>query len=280
MNVDLTPILQRLHKVNPYQEGYKACCPYHAENTPSFFIFFSHEADDYFFKCHGCGESGHLNKLFHYLQLPHLTYDTQHVTKNRYNQTVKIFRSDDSSTYPRVYEYYYSRGISKTTCRKFNLRYDLLNHAAIIPVYTSHIYQGKISRFEHSHIRYKIDSHMDMSQAIFGYDFCDPYAPVFCYEGCIDALSSDTLGFPSIALISKASWKRKKPLLKYLHKLIYIGDNDASGLLTSKELLQEGFYSYTLPLQYKDINDFLTQDPSSCREYLSNAYNYYIRNVD
>lgn len=53
-NLDIVNIIQQYVSLNKSGNNYKACCPFHKENTPSFVV----NEEKQFFKCFGCGKSG------------------------------------------------------------------------------------------------------------------------------------------------------------------------------------------------------------------------------
>lgn len=52
--VNVKDIIEKYVKIKRSGRRYVCCCPFHHENTPSFFI----SEDNNFYKCFGCGESG------------------------------------------------------------------------------------------------------------------------------------------------------------------------------------------------------------------------------
>jgi len=52
--VNVKDIIEKYVKIKKSGRRYVCCCPFHHENTPSFFI----SEDSNFYKCFGCGESG------------------------------------------------------------------------------------------------------------------------------------------------------------------------------------------------------------------------------
>lgn len=52
--VNVKDIIEKYVKIKKSGRRYVCCCPFHHENTPSFFI----SEDNNFYKCFGCGESG------------------------------------------------------------------------------------------------------------------------------------------------------------------------------------------------------------------------------
>ncbi|HKJ02644.1 MAG TPA: CHC2 zinc finger domain-containing protein, partial [Longimicrobiales bacterium] len=54
LRADIVDIIGELVPLKKAGREYKACCPFHEERTPSFYVV----PDKGFYKCFGCGKSG------------------------------------------------------------------------------------------------------------------------------------------------------------------------------------------------------------------------------
>jgi len=237
----------------------QACCPFHSERTPSFFIFNSENPNykGWFFKCHGCGESGTLNRLLKRFGY-HKQLDTHYKTPTRDARPVETpFKFDTSVGYPKYYDYFQSRGVSNIVVDLFGFRFDFAIPAAVLPVYTDFTYYGFIRRaLDSSYPKYIIESGMDISHCLFGFDNCDPKNHTFVVEGIIDAACLWSQGKQAVAIIG-TKFEPKINHLAKLEKITYIPDNDSSGLITAQKFIKTFPHANIklLPARLKDISD-------------------------
>lgn len=254
-------VLTSLSKAAHWKSEIRACCPYHTEDTPSFFLF---PGDDefYWFKCFGCGKAGSLYGLVKHLGgtfLLHLikkpAYDPEKSRKKE-ESNGDSYRVDGTVGWPALYDYYNSRGIPDQICRRFRFRHDLYAHRAVMPIYTGRRYKGYIARnLDPGLPRYYIESGINLRQAVWAYDELDFKQPTIITEGQIDGATWWTVGYQAVALLGK-NWQTKLDLLKRLEKPICVPDNEATSLDTFHELARVlcGQLVY-VPHQFKDTNE-------------------------
>lgn len=261
---------KELDKCSEYREGIVACCPFHDELTPSFFVFLYD--DVFFFKCQGCEKSGTLHFLLKYLKgyslLPYLPKLKQIERVDKPATVESPFRCDTSIGFPKYWGYFNDRGISDETCSKFGFVFDFRRVMAIMPVYTEHQYKGYIGRLINPvNIKYYIESGMDKGRSLFAFDEAVNHDGVFIVEGQIDAATLWESGRPAVALLGK-SYKSKLDLLKQLKDPIIIPDNEPQSIDHFYGLSRKlGCNQFHLPSNFKDVNDFWLYDRQSFQTY-------------
>jgi DNA primase len=121
---------------------YKACCPFHAEKTPSFWV----SPDKQFYHCFGCGKHGtalgflmdHDHMAFPEaveelatrlgLEVPHeggVDHTAQRADEPLYELMARVarFYSEQLAREPRAREYLAKRGLTAATCERFAIGY-------------------------------------------------------------------------------------------------------------------------------------------------------------
>lgn len=269
-------LLLKLEHSRIYREGLLACCPWHKEDTPSFFIYFDEkQSQQWWFKCHGqgCGKAGPLDFLLAKLKGHQFIRSTDGLralspvnerTFNNYNILEERYLIDDTRGLPDHYEYYYSRGISAKICKKFNFKYEYKNPGAVMPVYFLNHYQGYIKRnLDPSIERYYISPGLPINQVLWGYDEAINYQTVYITEGIIDAAVLWSNKKPAVAILGR-HWKQKLIYLRNIKNPICVPDNDSGGLKNFSELAKElSARTLLIPHRYKDISEYSTQRKTS-----------------
>lgn len=255
-----TYLTATLAGVRSYREGLKACCPYHFERTPSLFIYFDETVHNtWWFKCHGCGETGPVNKLLKKVGGFHLLLPEEKFLPTKVSKTLTVYRRDDTVGFPRDYGYFRTRGISAKTCRRFGFCTDLGGPAAIMPVYLDGLFQGSVRRnLDPVQPRYHISAGMDVSRILWGFDDVDQTKTVYVTEGIIDAACLWDAGYQGVALLSKESAGSKLSRLRDLCSVVYVPDNDKSGYKTARDFINEGIPVEFVPPGYKDVSEWRT----------------------
>jgi len=226
------------------------------------FIYYDERVHNaWWFKCHGCGETGPINKLLkkvggHHLLLPEERFLP---TKVSNLGPLTVYKRDDTVGLPREYGYFRQRGISDKTCYAFGFCMDLGAPAAVMPVYLDGLFQGSVRRnLDPSQPRYHISAGMDVSRILWGFDNVDTTRTVYVTEGIIDAACLWDAGYQSVALLSKESAKSKLDRLRALCSVVYVPDNDASGYRTCRTFINEGIPVEFVPEPYKDVSEWRT----------------------
>jgi hypothetical protein len=116
--IDLDDIASELNRATRYENYVVACCPFHDDSRPSFFVY-----DDYF-RCESCGEQGHPNKLLEHLNLVPILHKTAPNFKNPWTtwlrdrslaKTLKFAWEKGPSVYMR------KRGIDDKTQKRLGI---------------------------------------------------------------------------------------------------------------------------------------------------------------
>lgn len=245
-------LLFKLRKAKQSDDKIIACCPYHNERNPSFAVLL----DKLAFNCFGCGESGNLKRLAWKLGIDESLVPLSSSIKRVEEHAEVVYRVNTTVKYASAYFYYRGRGISKKLCDKFGFKYDPSSHSAILPVTFLGVYRGFLERNVTGSTRYMARDGLDVSQVIWGFDYCDKSLPVYICEGIIDAASFWEQGKQAVALLGK-SWKHKLKYLKELEEPIVVPDNgDLNSSQTFTKLKRElGGHLYLTPSKYKDVNE-------------------------
>lgn len=194
-------------------------------------------------------------------------------SKKRYGQYVLKCKKEINKT-----DYLLKRGISKEVIEKNNIGYDenFKNgewKALIIPTGWGSITARNTDSTSKDRIR-KIGN-----AAIFNYWKLKNKEPFFIVEGEIDALSIETLGENAISLGSVNNIQllmKKFEEDKVENKFYLMLDNDEVGRKTQKELLNLmkkaniKVYETNSLGQYKDINEYLINEPEKCKKIIKN----------
>lgn len=242
-----------------YRGEIKACCPFHDEDTPSFFVYDS--SDQFFYHCFGCGAKGTLGRLLRHqnqYEIAQLLPADKVYRKEKPDDPQEVFRLDSTRGFADVYDYFQSRGLSADFCKEWGFKMDLLSPAAIMPVYTRHRYKGFIARSLHpAHtVRYYIEPNMDIASSLWGFDRLDAAKPVYITEGIIDAATMWMEGRQAVALCGKR-WEGKADLLKPFECVCIPDNGDIQSMRLFTDLANYvGGRVLRLPYQYKDVNEY------------------------
>jgi DNA primase len=106
---------------------YKACCPFHAEKTPSFWV----SPDKQFYHCFGCGKHGTaLGFLMDHdhMEVPHeggVDRSAQRADEPLYDLMARVarFYTEQLAREPRAREYLAKRGLTAATQERFAIGY-------------------------------------------------------------------------------------------------------------------------------------------------------------
>jgi 5S rRNA maturation endonuclease (ribonuclease M5) len=258
-------VTHKLRSTKLRETNITACCPFHAENKPSFAIFEVEDGGCRYY-CHGCGVSGTLEYLFQVLSIPF--YFPKTTTINRKHQKQKTtYAYDHSLVYPKLYFPFRARGLSQETVDKFKLRFDPVQHRFVIPVYHDFVYRGSMYRWLYNkNLRYSYSDLFKPDDILFGKDEINPEKLVVVVEGAIDAMSLTQCGIQSVAIINRATINKKD--FTGFNNIVYLPDNDTSGTQTARQCKLPTIF---LPRNYKDFNQMLCESQKDTEKWLVNA---------
>lgn len=268
-------LMQKLEKPRPYKSGIKACCPFHQEDTPSFFVFYSDKFYGWFWKCHGCPpekSSGSLHNLLYRLSGPiELAVRPEFQSRTRYEEPVSRHLPDSTLGLPDIVDYYVTRGISEEIAKRFKFKQIMGEQpAAVMPIYFDKQYRGHVRRYLDPRIpyRYEMESLANLTDVIWGWDYINTEETVVITEGIIDAAVFWTHGIQAVALVTGKKWSGKE----YLHHLtdpICVPDNGDQHSVDSffQMALKLGGRLAFIPPEYKDASDFVMSEPEAMEKF-------------
>jgi len=201
------------------------------------------------------------------------------------NQNIEKYIIDKSKSIT-ISNYMQERGISLTTCNKFNIGYDYNCQikgakgwqAIIIPTgkYSCVIRDTSPEAIGNNRYRKLGNSQLFNKDVLNSTD-----KPIFIVEGEIDALSIIELGYNAMGLGSTANKNQFITLLKATtpkNLFILALDNDDAGKKATKDLIQEMEklkINYSCPEEfyknYHDANDFLLKDKEGFKSQLEKS---------
>ena len=138
-DADIVSVIQSRIPIKKNGAGYKACCPFHTESTPSFTV----SATKQIFKCFGCGEAG--NVISFVMKHDNISYidavkkiaseekieleftENTNYDKELYQaqQTAKenfrIIQSEFTKEVNKGIDYFMTRNLSEQTCKDFGI---------------------------------------------------------------------------------------------------------------------------------------------------------------
>jgi len=259
-------LLNRLHDAREYRDGIKACCPYHDERTPSFYVSYYEKAGGIIGKCFGCGKAVSLNGLLIYLRstLRHVIDPTiqRHAPQR---ESESVYRLDETVGYAMDEYPFAQRGIAGNVVQRFGFRVDYYTPALVFPVYYQYAYRGWIKRLldPEAPFKYKIETSLPVLDIVWGYeDAIDSESDtVYVTEGIIDAACLWSTGRAAIALLGKHPHKLKSLGLPSAKQWCLLPDNGddkslQSFLDTSRDLCAQIAF---LPPEFKDVSDMITK---------------------
>ena len=267
----------------------KACCPFHKEKTPSWYI----ELDDpYRFHCFGCGESGNIFSLYTRITGRDF-YKDYGLDKGNYQlfstmQKPRVFgeikqRKIDSIEgelllpydNQEVMAYLLNRNtqepITKEFLEYYNIKYTIqaeinrpkeekergtfFNHRLTVPIIENKIMVGLEGRSYNGgkpKVLYPKNSSVD---TLLGIDNLSYDEPLYLAEGVFHLPGLFKLGLRNISCVFGASISpRQIALLQKFKKIIFFPDNDEAGQKALKTLAggyeKDSLYVGTIPLEY------------------------------
>ncbi|CAB4176704.1 Bacterial DnaG primase, TOPRIM domain [uncultured Caudovirales phage] len=221
-----------------------ARCPFHNDLDPSFSVDLS--TGLYF--CFGCGEKGNHRTFSKKLDLGDIKKNPP--TLDRFKKKLSHLRdqknyeapaeSSISTLYPGVETWEEFRGVSTASVEKWELGYDPMNDALLIPVRASNRKPiGIIRRYlsaQPGQAKYKYPSGFPRKSTVYGAHLLQSNWTVIT-EGSLDTVSVDAIGFPSVAVLgSRVSDQQATILGKAgIKKVVIAFDNDEAGRTATQE---------------------------------------------
>lgn len=268
-------LLANLSDAQPYREGLKSRCPFHSENTGSFFIYFADSKgySGWFFKCHGCDVAGRLQTLLKKLSAPAMFVEFMRKTNairtvGPVTEDVE-YKPDNTIGYLEDYTYFQQRGVCDEISKRFSFKMDFRGPAAIFPVLFNHKYCGFLRRnLDPTLPKYIFADDLRADTSLWGFDDACSVGgtngkPVLITEGILDAACWWSIGIPAVALLGN-KWKNKLDSLRKLSRPYCLPDNgDPNSLKTFYELsIALCCPMYFIPPEFKDTSEWFTYQES------------------
>lgn len=173
---------------------------------------------------------------------------------------------DNCATHYAETDYFFLRGLSTETIRKFSLGYDPKYRCVVLPCE-----QGKYVRRSVNEKKYLNEK--GQTSPLFQPELLLGEEPAFLVEGTFDALSAEELGFHACGLNGSGNREKAAALLRTRKRpgqILLIPDNDAAGESWANALCEEFPWLYRCaPLEtVKDLNELLCNDRKKAQQYL------------
>jgi len=265
------------------------CCPFHAENRPSFGITLDFP---YKYNCFTCGSSGNLINLVSYVlnvnyfsalsyiskYYSYLPIDTNVGTKLETDFT-RITEEEIYEYRKKRHSYIEQRGLSDYTLQKYEIGYDEVTNSITFPVRDFHnnplffIKRSVNSKF------FNITTGAPKDEVLYGLNYIvnspQKITELYLVEGTIDTLSCYESGIPAVGVIGRMLLKKQlKQLIRAdIKKVNLFLDNDrwgVTGALKTYKMLKDTSIKVNVVLypkqwgvdkqeeiKYKDPNDLL-----------------------
>ncbi len=269
---------------------YKASCPFHKENTPSFVVSLRDGA--YLGKCFGCG-IGPLN-VFQFVQKTDKCSFTEAVKRvkqeigtwhQNQDSVDKVFKplSDTQKQYTTLTseqwrvaedglmrskdgrEFLASRGIDYETAKRLRIGYlDTVNAMPGGWIGFPRIKNGLIVEVKYRSVKEKKFTRMKGTRTteLFNAETIDPLESLYVVEGEIDALTLEAAGYHAVSIpnATAAITPEMRAAITMADSVILAGDSDAVGKEVMIKLwneLQDRTYMLHWPTGMKDANETL-----------------------
>jgi DNA primase len=244
-----------LTKIKVSGDNLMCCCPYEAENNPSFGILTSYP---YTFQCFSCGKTGNLPQLVahccgfknevvaeHFLlknlvmlsadQRPKLDLDDI-LDKRSRDRRCSHLEEEMTQFVGKRHPYMYSRGFRESTLNKYEIGYDEYSQSMVIPIRTSN---GNIRFMKRRFVNRKgflNETNLDKKDIIYGLYYIKQ-AKTSITEIAINESETDTMacyqgGIPAGAILGRIVFKEQVvELMKADIKVVNLFlDNDYWGV--------------------------------------------------
>jgi len=247
-------VSENLDIVTTSEEEYYCRCPFHSDNNPSFAV----NKKTGLWICHGCNEKGNWNNLLRRLGINQKFPELQEVSINTIDNIISEITDfldtpnldnenkylDDSflKKYNFPHNYWSERGLSEETIENFELGYDPLTNAGIIPLrtYNGHLLGVIRRRFDpDANIKYLYPKGFSKASYLFGAHqyssggFQNQNMKKLNYSGGLALVEG--VGIPALAILGSNFSEIQKVLLTRLNPsyIVLCFDNDKAGKLAS-----------------------------------------------
>lgn len=247
---------ENLHLEKADDRNFKACCPFHNEDTPSFIL----NPKTMSFKCFGCGKSVDLIDIFvhsgdTYMRAVQKLFELADI---KYSFGELGLKKERAYRYPhpegedgnkdRVYAYLEKRGISRETVDKADVTQDaegnvVFNYFDENDVLCMCKYRPsrKIDKSK-GDIKTWCQKDADTMPLLFHMNKINPELPLVISEGEADALSIIESGWNNVVSVpfgaGNTAWiERNFDWLEQFDSIIICSDNDEAGVKMRKEVI-------------------------------------------
>ena len=252
-----------LGNMKRYARYIHACCPFHPDSHPSFFIY----PDKYF--CSSCGARGNTSTLLNRLKTGK-TVSTRVSSEYIYNPWKNWLKHRTLDEICRLaYKnlpsaYLRGRGIPEEAQQR--LRLGVLENWVVVPIYKNNLLAGAVARSiaPNSTLRYVIPAGQDPN-LLYVPDWVriETANEVFVIFGIIDAISLYLYGYATIS--TTTGLRTTSYCFSNIRKPIYIipdaGEEMAAQKLASNLDWRGKVLRFPYPPGTKDINDVLIKQP-------------------
>lgn len=246
-------IANELNLENYDNKNMKACCPYHAEKTPSFI----YNNKNHNFHCFGCSVNVDIidvfmqkgstyieatEKLFDLAEIPHTFGEKNVKTKSAYRYPAPV----ESTNKTNVYKYLETRGISKEIVDYCDVREDengnvVFNYYDTNDVLTMVKYRPsrKINKGE---TKTWCQKNADTTPLLFNMNRVNVTKPLLICEGEIDCMAAIESGYSNAVSVPLGAgnfhWIEENwEWLEQFDNIIICSDNDEAGTKMQKECI-------------------------------------------
>ena len=247
---------ENLHLEKADDRNFKACCPFHNEDTPSFIL----NPKTMSFKCFGCGKSVDLIDIFvhsgdTYMRAVQKLFELADVKHSFGELGLKKERAyryphpeGEDGNKEQVYAYLEKRGISRETVDKADVTQDsdgnvVFNYFDENDVLCMCKYRPsrKIDKSK-GEIKTWCQKDADTMPLLFHMNKINPELPLICTEGEGDALSIIESGWNNVVSVpfgaGNTAWiEHNFDWLEQFDSIIICSDNDEAGVKMRKEVI-------------------------------------------
>ena len=270
-SIDLDEIADSLDRATRYENYVVACCPFHDDNRPSFFVY-----EDYF-RCESCGEQGKPQKLLEHLDLAPISHKSASNFKNPWTtwlrdrtlgETLKLAWEKLPSVYLR------KRGIDDRTQKRCGI--GILENYVTFPIRergSNKIIGGIVRAGEgRSGQKYCIPSGQDPNLLFApSWKRIEKRRTIYLTFGIIDAISLHIMG--AAAISTTCGMKMNTSYLDHIRKRIVFIPDQGEEKEAQKFASKMGWRGTVMRCNYdyglKDVSDvYMSEHKNELQEVL------------